>query len=72
MGLPQLTALGINGVGEFQFGLLGREGATYEIEVSNDLNSWSPWLTTNNSGNLLLSDPSAASKSRRIYRALSH
>ena len=70
--LPQLMALGINPAGEFQFELLGREGATYEIELSPDFNNWTPWLTTNTSTSVLLSDPAPAPDGRRFYRVLSH
>jgi hypothetical protein len=70
--IPQLTAPAKDGLGEFQFGLLGREGATYELQVSPDLNTWQPWLMTNTAGALQLSDPVPAPEGRRFYRALTH
>jgi hypothetical protein len=68
--LPQLT-VSMKSSGEFQLDLLGRQGATYEIQVSEDLASWAPWLTTNTAGNLRL-DPTMTTANRRFYRVLSH
>jgi len=70
--LPQLTAAGRGASGEYQFDLLGRQGATYEIQTSSDLSTWTPWLTTNLTDRLRLSDPMPAPEGRRFYRALSH
>ena len=70
--LPVLTALGVSGNGEFQFELLGRAGATYEIQVSPDSGTWTPWIRTNTSDRVKLSDPASAPEGRRFYRALSH
>jgi hypothetical protein len=70
--LPQLLASRSGANGDFQFDLLGREGANYDIQVSPDLNVWSPWLTTNTIGTASLSDPTPAPEGRRFYRALSH
>jgi hypothetical protein len=70
--LPQITgsSRGPDGV---QFGLVGREGANYEIQRSSDLRTWRPWLTTNTSaGTVQIADPTPAADSRRFYRALSH
>jgi hypothetical protein len=69
--LPQLKALGINPAGEFKLELLGRAGADYEIEVSTNFSAWAPWLTTNTSDSVVLSDPAPAMEGRRFYRALS-
>ena len=80
---PQIVQIGITAVPEltasprivpapFQFELLGREGANYEIQVSPDLNTWQPWLTTNLTSRLQLSDPVLAPEGRRFYRALTH
>ena len=66
-----LTALGVSGNGEFQFELLGRAGATYDIEVSPDLVTWTPWVRTNPSDRVKLSEPASAPEGRRFYRALS-
>jgi hypothetical protein len=70
--LPQLKAPARNAIGEFRFELLGREGATYAIETSPDFRAWSPWLTTNTTGSVKLSDPTPTPEGRRFYRALSH
>ena len=70
--LPQLLASRSGATGDFQFDLLGREGANYEIQVSPDLNVWSPWLTTNATGTATISDPTPAPGGRHFYRALSH
>ena len=69
--LPQLKAPARNAIGEFRFELLGREGATYAIETSPDFRAWSPWLTTNATGSVKLSDPTPTPEGRRFYRALS-
>jgi hypothetical protein len=69
--LPQLLGWRSGASGDFQFDLLGREGANYDIQVSPDLNVWSPWLTTNTTGTASLSDPIPAREGRRFYRALS-
>ena len=69
--LPQLLASRSGVSGDFQFDLLGREGANYEIQVSPDFSVWSPWLTTNTTGTVSLSDPTPAPEGRRFYRALS-
>jgi hypothetical protein len=70
--LPQLTAPTRRASGEFQFDLLGREGASYDIQVSPDLHTWQSRLMTNTSGATQLSDPVPAPEGRRFYRALSH
>ena len=70
--LPQLTAAGRGAGGVFQLDLLGREGATYEIQTSPDLRTWTPWLTTNTAGSVRLSDPTPAQGGYRFYRVLSH
>jgi hypothetical protein len=70
--LPQLSTLRQTAPGQFQFELLGREGANYEIEVSPDLSMWNHWVTTNTTSRVLLSDPGSAPEGRRFYRAWSH
>jgi hypothetical protein len=74
--LPQLSAPRKSLLGNWfpviQFELLGREGATYEIETSTDCRSWTPWLTTNTASSVRLSDPAENPEGRRFYRALSH
>jgi hypothetical protein len=70
--LPQLTAPTRTALGELQFGLLGREGANYEIQVSPDLGKWNPWLATNITSSVLISDSAPAPEGHRFYRALSH
>jgi hypothetical protein len=68
--LPQLAAS--KGPGQLQLELLGREGATYELQISPDLNTWQPWVTTNTTASVQLSDPASAPEKRRFYRALGH
>ena len=70
--LPQLSTPKGTALGQFQFELLGREGANYEIQVSPDLSTWSPWLVTNASSSVQLKDAAFAVEGRRFYRALSH
>jgi hypothetical protein len=70
--LPQLSTPTETAPGQFQFELLGREGANYEIQISPDLSTWNPWLITNTASNVQLSDSIPAPEGRRFYRALSH
>jgi hypothetical protein len=70
--LPQLTSPRRGASGEFQFDLVGREGATYEIQASPNFSTWSLWLITNSTGTTRLSDSTPAPEGRRFYRALSH
>jgi hypothetical protein len=69
--LGKLTVPGRNALGKFQFELLGRKGATYEIQTSTNLSSWTPWLTTNTTDRVLLVDPASDGGSHRFYRAVS-
>ena len=69
--LPQLLGSRSGASGDFQFDLLGREGANYDIQFSPDLNVWSTLLTTNTTGTASLSDPTPGPEGRRFYRALS-
>jgi hypothetical protein len=69
--LPQLLGSRSGASGDFQFDLLGREGANYDIQFSPDLNVWSTLLTTNTTGTTSLSDSTQAPEGRRFYRALS-
>lgn len=69
--LPQLRAVGMNLGGEFALELRGREGAEYQIEVSPDFTTWTPWLTTNTSSSVRFSDPAPSPEGLRFYRALS-
>jgi hypothetical protein len=66
--VPQLKALGRNAAGDFQLELSGREGASYQLESSPDLKSWTPWLTTNTPGTARLSVPTSG-KPAGFYRA---
>jgi hypothetical protein len=67
---PALTALGINGIGSFQFKLDSETGGQYLIEKSADLAGWIPFLTvTNSQGTLLLADGTAKTNSRAFFRA---
>ena len=69
--LPQLSASKDSSTGAIQLDLLGREGATYEIQLSEDLASWNPWLMTNAPGSIRLSYPIAPA-GHQFYRVLSH
>jgi hypothetical protein len=69
--LPQLMVEKDSAADSAQLELLGRPGATYEIQISEDLGSWTPWLTTNTTGTLRL-PRSAATAGQRFYRVLSH
>jgi hypothetical protein len=70
--LPQLSLTRNVSTGNFEVGLLGRQGATYEIEVSTDLKVWQSLLTTNTTDWISLSDPGSTIEALRFYRALSH
>lgn len=78
---PQLVQIGIGALPQLRghlteagFGLelQGREGATYELRVSSDLVTWTPWLTTNTTGAIVVTDPVSAGDGRRFYSVLSH
>jgi hypothetical protein len=69
--LPELSAVGKNSAGEFQFDLLGREGATYQLDTSQDCVNWTPWLMTNTTSKVRLSAP-GSNHAATLYRALSH
>ncbi|MCI0536174.1 MAG: immunoglobulin domain-containing protein [Verrucomicrobiales bacterium] len=58
--------------GAFEFEFLGTPGRTYRIEVSMDLNEWTP-LTTVGGGTApqLVRDSTVSSSSRRYYRVVS-
>jgi len=45
--LPQLKVPGRNALNHFQFDLMDREGAPYELQTSPDFRAWTPLLTTN-------------------------
>jgi len=69
---PQLSNPQKAAGGGFSFTLAGVPSATYVVLVSTDLRNWSP-IATNTlpaSGVLLVTDPQAASLSRRYYRAM--
>jgi hypothetical protein len=70
--LPQFKPLPTTPQGEFQFQLLGREGANYELSFSTDLRTWTPWLTTNTSNHVNLVDPGSRGVNQRVYRGVSH
>ena len=70
--LPQLAAPRMTALGEFRFDLLGRAGATYEVEVSTDCRTWTPWRTVQTSDRVELSEPAPTPEGRRIYRVMSH
>ncbi|MBL9134603.1 MAG: PD40 domain-containing protein [Verrucomicrobiales bacterium] len=66
--LPRLQSLGLDESGGFQFELRGREGVTYTIEESSDLQIWNQRWSTNTSDRMLLRDSPAAS-GPRYFRA---
>ncbi|MCI0746483.1 MAG: hypothetical protein L0Y58_13865 [Verrucomicrobia subdivision 3 bacterium] len=70
--LPQLLALGKYESGRFQIELLGREGTTYEIEVSSDLETWKSWRFTvvGTSDPVVLTNRDPTRETRGFYRAL--
>jgi hypothetical protein len=68
--LPQLKAIGMKGSGGFELELLGRQGATYELQISTNLSTWTPWITTNISDSLRLLDATPSNVNCRFYRAL--
>jgi hypothetical protein len=71
--LPQLAAAQAGVSGPFAFKLMGRPGATYELQSSTDLSQWSSLLKTNIAGeSAVLSDPASSSVGHQCYRALSH
>jgi hypothetical protein len=59
--------------GQFTFELTGRQGASYELQSSPDLNTWTSWRTTSiTNSSVQVSDVPAPAADRRFYRALSH
>lgn len=71
--LPRLEAGGFNSAGEYQVILNGREGATYEVQISKDLQSWTNWVTTNTTDTVILSDSAPKThQGQGYYRVLSH
>ena len=71
--LPQLTPARPASSGQFAVQLMGRPGATYELQSSTDLSKWTSLLKTNITGGTVgLSDSASDTAGRRYYRALSH
>jgi hypothetical protein len=68
--LPQLRGLTATGDGQIQFDLLGREGANYTVDTSADLRTWTPWITTNTTDRVRLTDSVLPNQARRFYRAV--
>jgi hypothetical protein len=58
--------------GGFSFLLAGASQATFVIQASSDLKTWTPITTNSLSGNssITIADPQAGSFSRRYYRAV--
>lgn len=68
--LPQLREFAAAAAGGVQFDLLGREGADYTVETSSDPLNWTPWITTNTTDRVRLTDTLPPSEGRRFYRAV--
>ena len=65
-----LTALGMEPAGAFQFRLDSETGGNYLIQKSTDLLTWLDFEgVTNNTGTLLLFDPSAETNPQAFFRA---
>jgi hypothetical protein len=69
--LPRLEMIA-NSEGALSLALHGREGATYEIQTSTDLATWTTQITTNSTERVELSPTNAAVSPGRYYRLLSH
>lgn len=55
--------------GRFRLGLLGQADAEYAVELSSDLNHWTPLATaTNSHGAVLFADPGSIRLPWRFYR----
>jgi hypothetical protein len=69
---PELTHLQKAFGGGFSFVLAGAPQGTFVIQASSDLKTWNPIATNSlsGSGTITISDPQAASFSRRYYRAV--
>jgi subtilisin-like proprotein convertase family protein len=67
----RLAAMPINQSGQFDYLLKGEPGGTYEIEVSTDLQRWTP-VSTNTlfTGTLMFHDRPTQNRTQRFYRAL--
>jgi hypothetical protein len=56
--------------GEFEFSVAGRQHEKYVIEVSTNLEDWTPLTTAlNQNGTVVFADPEGARASLRFYRA---
>ncbi|MBI2929507.1 MAG: hypothetical protein HYY24_27905 [Verrucomicrobia bacterium] len=56
--------------GGFSIELRGEPGVPYQVEVSEDLKSWTPLtILSDSNGLLMIQDPAAASRPQRFYRA---
>jgi hypothetical protein len=68
--LPRLDSAGLSVIGQFEFRLRGAAGATYVVESSEDLLTWTPgWTNVLSNTTFLFSDP-ATNTSHRFYRAI--
>jgi hypothetical protein len=69
---PELTQPQLASGGGFSFVLAGAPLATFVIQASSDLKTWTPIATNSLSGSgaIAITDPQAASFSRRYYRAV--
>ena len=68
--VPRLQAGAVGPEGTLPLELSGREGLDYTVEVSGDLVSWAPWLTTNTHSRLVLTAPAVPPGAPRFFRAV--
>lgn len=54
---------------EFEFFLQGEPGRNYQIEVSTDLNTWTPWSSVTATNNRVTVSDTNPPPARRFYRA---
>jgi hypothetical protein len=70
-GAPRLVPVSMQPDGEFALQLQGEPGATYAIQMSTDLTSWSPMTTNTLTGPTFnFTDSQAANSPQRFYRAI--
>ena len=59
-----------NAEGAFQFGIIGKAGSNYAVEVSTDLVTWTPLLTNKSvTGFLIFTQTNTESAGGEFYRA---
>ncbi len=69
--LPRLDLAGVSVIGQFEFRLRRAAGATYVVESSEDLLTWTPrWTNALSDATFLFSDAASTNTSHRFYRAI--